>query len=142
MIVRTLSEIVDGERDVRAPTFASRRLLLAEDGTGFSLHDTVLYAGTTTEIWYKHHLEAVYCIEGHATVHDLDNDDVYDIRPGTLYTLDGHERHTLTVHEDVRMICVFTPALTGNEVHDEEGTYPLLAPNAPEAVPAKEGANP
>jgi hypothetical protein len=28
------------------------------------------------------------------------------------------------------MVCVFTPALTGREVHDADGAYPLL-PEAP-----------
>ena len=64
MIVRSLADIVGTERDVEAPTWRSRRLLLAGDGQRFSLHDTVLYAGTVTEMWYKHHVEAVYCIAG------------------------------------------------------------------------------
>ncbi|QGG96533.1 ectoine synthase [Actinomarinicola tropica] len=126
MIVRRLDEISGTNRDVEGPTFVSRRFLLADDQVGFSLHDTVLYAGTVTNMWYRNHIEAVYCIEGHATLQDLDNDETHDIRPGTLYTLNGHERHTLTVHEDVRMVCVFNPPLTGGELHDDEGTYPLL----------------
>ena len=32
MIVRTLQQIIDTERDVRGPVWASRRFLLAEDG--------------------------------------------------------------------------------------------------------------
>lgn len=128
MIVRSLDEISGTARDVEGPTFVSRRFLLADDKVGFSLHDTVLYAGTVTNMWYRNHIEAVYCIEGHATLRDLDNDETYDIRPGTLYTLNGNEKHTLTVHEDVRMVCVFNPPLTGGELHDDEGTYPLLSP--------------
>lgn len=130
MIVRHLDEIVGTPRDVEGPTFHSRRFLLADDGVGFSLHDTVLYAGTTTDMWYRHHVEAVYCIAGRATLVDRVNDRTYDVRPGTLYTLDGHEQHTLTVHEDVRMVCVFNPPLTGGELHDAEGTYPLMTPGA------------
>lgn len=126
MIVRRLDEITGTPRDVEGPTFVSRRFLLADDGVGFSLHDTVLYAGTTTDMWYQNHIEAVYCIAGHATLEDHVNGRTYDIQAGTLYTLDGHEKHTLTVHEDVRMVCVFNPPLTGGELHDDEGTYPLL----------------
>ncbi len=40
--------------------------------------------------------------------------------------LDGHERHRVTAETDLRMICVFTPPVTGEEVHDENGAYPLL----------------
>lgn len=126
MIVRRLDDVVGTDRDVEGPTFVSRRLLLASDGVGFSLHDTVLYAGTVTDMWYRNHVEAVYCVAGHATLLDRETEEVHDVRPGTLYTLDGHERHTLTVHEDVRMVCVFNPPLTGRELHDADGTYPLI----------------
>lgn len=134
MIVRALEDILGSERNVRAPTFESRRLLLAKDGTPFSLHDTLLYAGTETLIWYRNHLEAVYCIEGEAEVELLDTGEKFRIVPGTLYALDGHERHMLRTITDFRALCVFTPALTGAEVHDEEGVYPLLTPDA--AAPA------
>lgn len=133
MIVRRLDEIAGTDRDVEAPTFKSRRLLLRGDGMGFSFHDTVLYAGSETYIWYKHHLEAVYCIEGEGELEDLDNGVTHEIRPGTFYALDGHERHYLRAKKDLRMMCVFSPALTGKEVHDDEGVYPLLE-EAEEAV--------
>lgn len=126
MIVRELSEIEDTERDVRGPTFKSRRFLLKGDGMGFSLHDTVLYAGTETLIWYKNHVEAVYCIEGEGELEVLPDGPTYAIKPGTMYALDGHEKHHLRAFKDLRVVCVFNPALTGREVHDEEGTYPLL----------------
>lgn len=129
MIVRNLSDLIGTDRDVRAPTFHSRRLLLAKDGMGFSFHDTVLHAGGTTLIWYKNHLEAVYCVEGEGELEVLPDGPTYEIRPGTMYALDGHEKHNLRAHKDLRMICVFTPPLTGSEVHDEEGTYPLLEPD-------------
>lgn len=125
MIVRRLDDLEGTDRSVRAPTFTSRRFLLRNDGMGFSFHDTVLYAGTETYIWYKHHLEAVYCIDGEGELEDLDNGQVHEIRPGTFYALDGHERHYLRAKTDLRMMCVFSPALTGAEVHDEEGVYPL-----------------
>jgi len=126
MIVRQLEDIVGTDSDVAAPTFASRRLLLARDGVGFSLHDTVLRAGTETHMWYRHHVEAVYCIEGEAELEDLDNGVVYPVGPGTMYTLDEHEHHVLRTHTDFRAVCVFTPPLTGQEVHDDDGTYPLV----------------
>lgn len=126
MIVRRLEDIVGTDRDVTAPTFASRRFLLAKDGTPFSMHDTVLYAGSETLIWYKNHLEAVYCVGGEGELEDLTNGVTHPIAEGTFYCLNGHERHLLRATTDLRMICVFTPALTGREVHDDEGTYPLL----------------
>lgn len=126
MIVRNLQDIIGTERDVKAETWASRRLILKGDGVGFSLHDTVLYAGTVTEMWYKHHIEAVYCIEGEAVLTEVDTGKTHAITPGTLYLLNKHDRHSLEVKQDFRCICVFNPPCTGQETHDEEGTYPLL----------------
>lgn len=128
MIVKHLNDLVGTDREVKAPTFASRRFLLAEEGMGFSFHDTILFAGTETEIWYQNHLESVYCIAGRGELEVVETGVVYPIRPGTFYALDGHEKHFLRAHEDLRMMCVFTPPLTGREVHDENGTYPLLQP--------------
>lgn len=126
MIVKTLDEIIGTDADVRGPTFASRRFLLAKDKMGFSLHDTVLYAGTETLIWYKNHLEAVYCIEGEGELEVLPDGPTYQIKPGTMYALNNHEKHHLRAFKDLRVVCVFNPPLTGKEMHDEEGTYPLI----------------
>lgn len=123
MIVRSLSEILGTDRDVEAPTFRSRRLLLAKDGMGFSVHDTLLYAGTVTHIHYKHHLEAVYCLEGEADIELLPDGPVHRITPGTLYALNLNDEHLLHAHTDFRVLCVFNPALTGAEVHREDGSY-------------------
>ena len=126
MIVRTLSELENTDRDVRADTWKSRRLLLADDKMGFSMHDTVLYAGTETAMEYKFHLEAVYCIEGRATIEDCATGEVHDLTPGVMYALDQHDRHVLRVIEDFRVVCAFNPPCTGAETHDEDGAYPLL----------------
>jgi L-ectoine synthase len=124
MIVRSLDDIAGTDRDVAAPTFHSRRFLLADDGLSFSFHDTVLYAGTTTSMWYKHHIEAVYCIEGQGKLVDRETGTTHEIVPGTMYALDQHDRHTLHAVTDLRMVCVFTPPVTGREVHDADGAYP------------------
>jgi L-ectoine synthase len=135
MIVRQLEDIVGTDRDVRGPTFHSRRLLLKKDGMGFSLHDTVLHAGTDTYIWYANHVEAVYCVEGEGEIELVGTGEIFQIRPGMMYALDGHEKHHLRAKTDLRVVCVFNPALTGDEVHDEQGTYPLLEDEA--GVPAE-----
>jgi L-ectoine synthase len=126
VIVRTLQDIVGTDRDVDGGNWSSRRLSLADDGMGFSMHDTVLRAGTETHMWYKNHLEGVYCIEGKATLEDKATGQVHEIRPGTIYLLNDHDQHVLRVEEDLRVICTFNPPVTGAEVHDEDGAYPLL----------------
>jgi L-ectoine synthase len=133
MIVRRLDDITGTDRDVAAATFRSRRLLLGPDGVGFSFHDTVLRAGTTTSMWYRNHVEAVYCIEGEGLLTNRETGESHPVGPGTLYCLDGHERHELRADTNLRMMCVFTPALVGGEVHEEDGSYPLLTSAAAEA---------
>jgi L-ectoine synthase len=59
-------------------------------------------------------------------VETIDDGSIYPIEPGTLYGLDQHEHHLLRAREDMRLICVFNPPLTGREVHDEDGVYPVL----------------
>lgn len=124
MIVKHLEDVIGTQDDVDTPTWNARRLLLKKDGMGFSMHDTIIKAGTETLIWYKNHLEAVYCIEGEGEI-DVEGDRVYPIRPGTLYALNGHEKHLLRAKREMRMVCVFNPPLTGREVHDKDGVYPV-----------------
>jgi L-ectoine synthase len=126
MIVKHLTDVIGTEDDVDTRTWNARRLLLKKDGMGFSLHDTIIKAGTETLIWYKHHLEAVYCIEGDGEI-EVIGGETYPIRPGTVYALDGNEKHLLRAKSRMRMVCVFNPPLTGREVHDSEGVYPVLS---------------
>jgi len=134
VIVRKLSDVLGTPSEVEAANWTSRRLLLARDGMGFSLHDTILRAGTSTHIHYLHHLEAVYCIEGRGAVTVSATGEVIAIEAGTVYALDRHDEHVLRADTDLRMVCVFNPPLTGREVHDEAGAYP---PSDAEPAPAR-----
>ena len=124
MIIRTLDEVAGSDRDVAGEGWRSRRLLLRRDRLGFSLHDTTVAAGSELTLQYKHHLEACYCLEGEAEITDLASGEQHAIRPGTLYALDQHDRHTLRVQADLRLVCVFNPPLTGAETHDADGSFP------------------
>lgn len=126
MILRTLEDILGTERDVEDTNWTSRRLLLADDHMGFSMHDTIIEAGTETQMWYRNHLEAVYCIEGEGSIEDLATGEVHQIGPGTIYALDEHDKHILRAITRIRFVCVFNPPCTGRETHDETGAYPLL----------------
>ena len=130
MIVRSLDEIRGTDRDVATPNWVSRRLLLRSDRMGFSLHETTVHAGTETYIWYANHLEAVYCIEGEGEVETLADGSRHAIRPGVVYALDRHDKHYLRARTTMRLVCVFNPPLTGREVHDENGIYPLIEDEA------------
>lgn len=128
MIVRTIADIKGTDREVFAENgnWVSRRILLKKDGMGFSFHETIIFAGTETHLWYKNHLEAVFCVEGEGEVELFDSGEKIPIRPGTMYALDKHDRHYLRAFgSDLRLLCVFNPPVTGGEVHLPDGSYAL-----------------
>lgn len=127
MIIRNLDEIVGTPSEVVAPNgnWQSRRFVTQSDRMGFSLHDTIIKAGTETKIWYKNHLEAVYCISGNGSIEDLTTSITHQIKPGVMYALNQNEKHILRGgSEDMRLVCIFYPALRGDETHDKDGSYP------------------
>ncbi len=129
MIVRNIDDIRETDREVQAPgeQWISRRMLLKNDGMGFSFHETIIKAGTKTHIHYQNHFEAVYCVAGNGRIEELPNGKVHEISDGMMYALNQHDEHYLHGgSEDMRLICVFNPPLTGKEVHDENGVYPLV----------------
>ena len=126
MIVRKLEDIIGTENDVDSENWNSRRFLSRKDEMGFSLNDTIIRAGTETFIWYKNHLEAVYCVEGEGEIETIADGKIYPIKDGTMYALNNHDKHYLRATKDMRLICTFNPPLTGREVHDENGVYPLI----------------
>jgi L-ectoine synthase len=126
VIVRSLDAVLGTDREVKAATWTSRRLFLAHERMGFSLHDTLMKAGTETRMCYRNHLEAVYCVGGDGSIENVATGEVFQIRDGTAYALDKHDEHILRAVTEMRMICVFNPPVTGTEVHDATGAYPLM----------------
>lgn len=129
MIVRTMKEAAETGRKIVSPekNWDSTRLLLKDDGMGFSFHITTIYKGADFRMHYQNHLESVYCISGRGEVETLDEGKVYPIEAGTIYILDKHDRHILRAFEEMKMACVFNPPLHGKEVHNAEGAYELEA---------------
>ena len=83
-IVR-VQDIIGTEREVEGPGWVSRRMLLKKDGMGFSFHETIIPAGAELNLWYKHHLEAVYCVAGNGKILDKATGETHEITDGTLY---------------------------------------------------------
>ncbi len=125
MIIRKIADIIGSEQEVVTTNWTSRRMLLKSDGMGYSFHETIIFSGTETLIWYQNHLEAVYCIEGEGEVELIPEGTCHPIKPGTMYALDKHDKHYLRAKTQMRLICVFNPPLTGREVHDDKGIYAL-----------------
>jgi L-ectoine synthase len=124
VIVRSLDEVVGTERDVAGEGWRSRRILLRDDGMGFSLHDTVVEAGAELEMEYRHHLEASYIVQGRAVITDRATGEQHRLGPGSLYALNAHDPHRLSVEEELHLVCVFNPALAGTERHVGGGYEP------------------
>jgi L-ectoine synthase len=122
MIVRTLDEITDTDLDVRGEGWRAKRLFVRDDGLGFSLSETTVNDGVNLELWYKHHQEACFVIDGAAEITQRDTGTVQRIGPGSAYA-PQHDRHSIHVLEPLRLVCVFSPALTGRETHDADGSY-------------------
>ncbi len=128
MIVKTIDDVKGSKGDTTLSGGKARtlRFLLRDDGVGFTVSDITVERGSDKVLWYKNHIEANYVIEGEGTLEDLTTGKLYNLKPGTMYVLDKHDRHRLRTTTRMRLICVFTPALVGGETHDEEGSYPLL----------------
>jgi L-ectoine synthase len=122
MIVRTLEEITDTDQDARGDGWRARRHFVRRDGLGFSLSETSVEAGREMQLWYKHHQEACFVIEGRAEITIVDTGAVHEIGPGDAYA-PQHDRHTIRVLSALRLVCVFNPALAGTETHDADGSY-------------------
>jgi L-ectoine synthase len=114
MLIRTLSEA----KTVEWGNGVSRRLLLQSDGAGYTLTDTLVRAGSRSLLRYAYHVEACYCIGGSGWVLDS-RERSHRIVPGTLYALGRGDAHCLMAdaEEDMRLVCLFVPALEGEERH-------------------------
>jgi L-ectoine synthase len=131
VFVRSLAEVTDTDDDIKTPNWRSKRVVLARNQVGFSVHETTLYAGTVNDFWYANHVEAVFVTEGEGELLDKETGITYQLGPGSLYLLDGHEHHQLRPRTEMKTVCVFNPPVTGREVHDENGVYPLIVEPQP-----------
>lgn len=127
MIVRRLQDAEQSDRRIVSEGWESTRLLLKNDGMGYSFHITTIYKGAELHLHYQNHFESVYCISGKGTVETVEDGKVYDIEPGTIYNLNLNDKHILRAEEEMKMACVFNPPLNGKEVHNADGAYELEA---------------
>lgn len=129
MIVRKLKDLIGTDKEVGGKElgWTSRRLLLKGDGMGYSVHDTVIHEGAELEMHYQNHLEAVYLIEGKGEITDVATGETHALEKDTIYALNNNDKHVLRANQGthMRMVCVFNPPVSGTEVHDETGAYPL-----------------
>lgn len=122
MIIKTKKSVVGTKGEARGDKWYSLRLLHEEDGMGVTITDSILEAGFEMDLWQKNHFEACYCLEGEGTVEELDTGEIHEVKPGTLYAMNNHDRHRIRAKTRMHIICTFHPALTGHEVHDADGS--------------------
>ena len=122
MIVRTLEDLIGTKGEAHGNNWHSMRLLRVDDGMGVTLTDSILEEGFQMTLWQKNHLEACYCLEGEGTVEELDTGKVHEIKAGTIYAMNHHDKHRIHAKTRMRVICTFVPALSGAEAHDGDGS--------------------
>jgi L-ectoine synthase len=115
VIVRDL----ENSKTVEWGNGTSVRFLVAADGVGYTVCDTIVRAGTRSKLEYRNHLESCYCIGGTGSVVE-DDGTAHPLTPGTLYSLNNNDPHWLVADadEDLHLVSVFVPALRGDEVHN------------------------
>jgi len=126
MIVKDKVDLIGTPRDAAGPGWTSLRLLVRSDGMGFSMTETQVLPGAVLRLEYKNHIEACYCIAGRGKVIEVSTGLVHDIAPGVLYAPNAHDEHEVHVPsggDPLTLICVFSPALEGTEVHGADGSY-------------------
>ena len=101
----------------------SYRPILEKDNVGFSVCKTVIPKGGPHRWQYKYHQEACYCIKGFGILTNLDTGISTMIGEDVVYLVDQHENHEFEAIEDVVLISIFNPPLTGQEKHDKDGNY-------------------
>ena len=121
-IVR-VNELENTPKEVKGVGFTSLRLLLESDNMGFGIHKTIIPKGGPYNWHYKYHLEACYCIKGKGIIKDLSTGISSMITVDTCYVLDNNDNHEFEALEDTVLISVFNPPLTGNEIHQKDGSY-------------------
>jgi L-ectoine synthase len=133
LTVKRLDELraTGREKVVAGGSARSIRALLKEDKLGFTLCDVRMAAGNRNELWYKHHWEANYILEGRGKVSDITSGESWQLESGTMYIVGPDDRHSIEAVSDIHLVSIFSPPLQGDEQHDEDGTFPFTGPLPP-----------
>ena len=112
------------------------RVLMKDDGLGFSLSEARCGAGNKSKLWYKNHWEANYIRAGKGSLINTLSGESWPLHPGVLYCVGPNDQHSVVNSEDpLRIISIFNPPITGIESHDADGAYPATG----EIPPGRDG---
>ena len=129
---KSLSEVIDSDRNVSFERGYSRRFLAAPDGFNISFHNTLCLSHFNKHLQYVNNAEVVYFIKGQGEYiwengqqqQEFDSEKDH----GTLF-LTAHDAHEVKIGaSDSIAICLFFPPLKGNERLKADGSsYWFLA---------------
>src|SRR3954454_25024842 len=85
MFVRTLDDVRAAGLEVVIAGGSARtaRFLTASDGVGFAFSDVHQGAGGEAHLWYKHHWEANYIVDGVGELEEVATGMRWRLEPGT-----------------------------------------------------------
>ncbi len=128
MFVRKIDEITSEDKKLRYKTDAadlvSVRLLTKDDQCGFSLSDVRVQGELSFDLHYKNHVEVNYIVSGKVKVEELSSGESWELGPSSVYVVGPKDRHRMTTVGEAHIVSVFSPAVTGSEKHDADGSYP------------------
>lgn len=119
LLMKSLDEVTDSDRNVPFEDGFSRRFLAAPDGYNISVHNTFCSRSFSKHLQYLNNKELVYVIKGQGEYvwengqcrHDFDSEKHH----GTMFLV-GNNAHKMTIGaRDTIAICLFYPPLMGNE---------------------------
>ena len=99
------------------------RFLTAADGMGFTLSDVRIAPGMDQMLWYKNHWEANYVVSGRGTLEETKMGKSSPLEAGVIYSVGPKDLHRIVALDDIHIISIFNPPLSGNEAHDADGAY-------------------
>jgi L-ectoine synthase len=125
-LFRRTEDLVGTDRDVDWQHGRSRRLLVEVDGFNISLHNTICYPNSVSQLCYRQNHELAYYVRGDVTYTWNDGNDASSFKQedqsdgeGWQALMNEHDAHTIhTKQIDCEAICIFYPALKGTETHD------------------------
>ena len=136
MFVRSVESVraEGGEKVLGNGSVIASRLLTASDNLGFSLSEVIVKAGACLDLWYKYHWEANLVLEGDVLLTDLTTMETRNLKAGDVYCVGPKDKHRLQPSTDLKLLAIFNPPLSGDEQHDEDGSYPPTGVTPPGPV--------
>jgi L-ectoine synthase len=128
MFSRSISDLkANGEQGVFFDgSLLSFEILTKADKVGFSISDVHATTGFDEALWYKNHWEANVIVSGKGFLQETSTGKSWEVGAGDTYVVGTKDRHHFRILEDIHIVSIFSPALAGDEVYDEDGS---LAPS-------------